>query len=225
MAGTSDKDRAALIEKTLPYARRLAFQALRDLPRGVPADDIVSAANAGLVDAARRYDATRGAQFTTFAHYRIRGAILDYVRDVASDHPVYRARAAAEAAVDSLIEQRLGEGASASAQADAAQQFASVVGEIATTCTLAEIAAQTAPVTAPDPESALQRVELARRFDEALAKLPERERNILRAVYFDAQTIEQAGRATGLSKSWASRLHARAVALLREQLEAMGDDW
>ncbi len=225
MAATSDKDRAALIEKTLPYARRLALQALRDLPRGVPVDDIVSAANAGLVDAAQRYDATRGAQFTTFAHYRIRGAILDYVRDVASDHPVYRARAAAEAAVDSLVEQRLGNAPAPASQADAAQQLASIVGEIATTCTLAEIAAQTAPVTAPDPESALQHTELSTRFVEAIAKLPERERRVVQSVYFEAQTIEQAGRAMGLSKSWASRLHARAIALLRAELEALGGDW
>jgi RNA polymerase sigma factor for flagellar operon FliA len=138
---------------------------------------------------------------------------------------VYRARAAAEAAVDSLVEQRLGSAPAPATQADAAQQLASLVGEIATTCTLAEIAAQTTPVTAPDPESALQHAELSRRFVEALAKLPARERSVVHAVYFEAQTIEQAGRAMGLSKSWASRLHARAIALLREQLEALGGDW
>ncbi len=220
---TSDNDRDALIEATMPYVRHLAVQLARDLPTSVALDDLVAAGHAGLVTAAGRYDPSRGAQFTTYAHYRIRGSMLDHVRDLAADHPVYRARAAAEAAVDDLVERRLGESPPATSQAEAAQALAGLLGEMAAAVTLAEIAAETAPEREPDPEAALAVVERARQIDAAMEAIPERERTILRAVYFDGQSIEQAGRAMGLSKSWSSRLHAKAVASMRARLEAIAD--
>lgn len=221
---SSERDREALIQSGLSYARHLATRMSRDLPSTVPLDELVAAANLGLVDAARRYDPSRGAQFTTFAHYRIRGAILDHVRDSSEAMPHYRARLAAEEALDTLIEERLGPAVQAATRADAARALADLLGEMAVTCSLAEIAEQTAPEHPRDPETNLASIEQRRLLDAALAAIPEREATLLRAMYFDHQTLEQAGAAMGLSKSWMCRLHARAVASLKAQLDRLEHD-
>jgi RNA polymerase sigma factor for flagellar operon FliA len=57
------------------------------------------------------------------------------------------------------------------------------------------------------------------RARRALAKLPDKERRLLQLHYFEDMNLEVAGVQMGLSKSWVSRLHARAVDLLRKVLE------
>ena len=72
----------------------------------------------------------------------------------------------------------------------------------------------------------LGRARQAARLRAALERLPERERALVLAHYQDDQTLQDAGAALGMSKSWASRLHARAIDRLRELLadqEAGGD--
>jgi RNA polymerase sigma factor for flagellar operon FliA len=57
-----------------------------------------------------------------------------------------------------------------------------------------------------------------KRVRAAIAQLPEKERKLLEGYYFQAKTLEEAGAEIGQSKSWASRLHARAVERLKEIL-------
>jgi RNA polymerase sigma factor for flagellar operon FliA len=66
----------------------------------------------------------------------------------------------------------------------------------------------------------LERRRQATSLRAALDSLPDKERTMLRAVYFEGLTIERAGKSMGLSKSWASRLHARALQLARDALPA-----
>jgi RNA polymerase sigma factor for flagellar operon FliA len=61
---------------------------------------------------------------------------------------------------------------------------------------------------------------LQARTRRAMDKLPEKERRLLQLHYFEDRNLEVAGVELGLSKSWASRLHARAVDRLRKVLEA-----
>lgn len=218
MSATGDREREALIQSGIHYARHLATKLARELPGVVPLDDLVAAAHLGLVDAANRYDPSRGAQFTTFAHYRIRGAILDHVRDATASMPHYRARLASAAAIDSLVEERLGPAVTEVSRADAALALDALLGEMATVYTLAEIATETAQEAPLDPESNALAVDRRRKLEGAIDALPEREARLLRAMYFEHMTLEQAGAAMGLSKSWTSRLHAKSVASLRERL-------
>ena len=66
-----------------------------------------------------------------------------------------------------------------------------------------------------------QRIELEQqrvRVRAAIEKLPEKERRLLQGYYFQGKTLEEAGAEIGQSKSWASRLHARAIERLKELL-------
>ena len=69
-----------LIEQHLAFAHALAAQVLRKYPARVLREDVERAAEFGLLEAARAYDASRGIAFTTFAYYRIKGAIYDDLR-------------------------------------------------------------------------------------------------------------------------------------------------
>src|ERR671920_1408110 len=75
-------DRDALIEQHRSYARALAHKVMRTLPPAVELSDLVAYGELGLVEAAERFDPRRGVAFATFAHYRIKGAIHDGLREM-----------------------------------------------------------------------------------------------------------------------------------------------
>ena len=63
-----------------PLVRRIAHHMMAALPASVELDDLIQSGMMGLLDAARRYQTTQGAQFETYAVQRIRGAMLDGLR-------------------------------------------------------------------------------------------------------------------------------------------------
>src|SRR5437868_8167862 len=75
-----EKELHALIEQHLPLVRHVVFQVAVHFPRHVDREELATAGALGLVEAARRYDESRGVPFDRFAAQRIRGAILDAVR-------------------------------------------------------------------------------------------------------------------------------------------------
>jgi len=82
-----------------------------------------------------------------------------------------------------------------------------------------EAAASIADESRPSPELAVEGGRMAARVRQAVAALPEKERRLMELYYFADKNLEEAGAELGLSKSWACRLHARAVELLRAAVE------
>jgi len=90
-------------------------------------------------------------------------------------------------------------------------------------------AASAEQVDAADPRSkdgfaALVDKRTTEHVRRALEKLPERERRILELHYFGEMSLTDAGKELGLSKSWTSRLHARAVRMMAEELAHLAED-
>ena len=77
-SGLSDKEEC--IKEYAPLVKRIAHHLMLKLPSSVAVEDIIQAGMIGLLDAATRYDQFRGAQFETFAAQRIRGSMLDELR-------------------------------------------------------------------------------------------------------------------------------------------------
>src|SRR3954465_15279277 len=77
---TETQELSKLIELHLPLVKHIVFQVAVHFPRHVDRDELARAGALGLVEAARRYDESRGVPFDRFAAQRIRGAILDAVR-------------------------------------------------------------------------------------------------------------------------------------------------
>jgi RNA polymerase sigma factor for flagellar operon FliA len=74
------------------------------------------------------------------------------------------------------------------------------------------------PDEADSPEESASRAELAQAVRRAVQELPERERALVERHYFDGERFDRIAQDLGISKSWASRLHAQAIGRLSEQL-------
>jgi RNA polymerase sigma factor for flagellar operon FliA len=228
----SDRDRDRLVEQHLSLVQSVARKLKKQITARIDFDDLVGYGSKGLIEAAERFDPRHGVAFSTFAYYRIRGAMLDGLRTMGwysrADYARYRAE---ERATQYLQNQTDREGAAATGakEGPAAPEagtveeklsaIAEILGGIATVhITSLEAAAAVADDRLPAPDATLDTGRLSVRVREAVKALPDRERQLMELYYFADKNLEEAGAAMGLSKSWACRLHARAVELLRQQL-------
>ena len=79
-AHTTHSQVEARVRELTPAVKRIARHMMKTLPASVEIDDVVQCGMLGLLDAARRYDSSEGAAFETYATHRIRGAIVDGLR-------------------------------------------------------------------------------------------------------------------------------------------------
>jgi len=220
----TDAARDALVAQHLPMVKRIAKRLLLDSPAWMPLDELIACGREGLLEAASRYDPSLNTTFASYAYYRVRGAMFDLLRHESAQSPYFRARASAQAALDALLEQRARDEApalagSTDATLDAAQSLAAVLDEAVIALSLGEIAALVAPETPDSPLETVEARQTRAHLDRALATLPRRERDMIAGIYLRGETIEAAGKRYGLTKSWACRLHARALQRLRVALE------
>ena len=225
----SDKD--DLVKKHLALVEAIARKVKRTLGGAMDVDDLVGYGHKGLVEAAERFDGRAGVAFSTFAYYRIRGAMYDGIRAMGwysrADYARYRAE---ERSNEFLQNQADRDGAARAqapdaaggAKADPASALASVGEMLSSVATIhitsLEAAATVADQTFAAPDAALDTGRLSKRVREAMKTLPAKERQLMEMYYFGDKNLEQAGAQLGLSKSWACRLHARAVDLLRQAM-------
>jgi RNA polymerase sigma factor for flagellar operon FliA len=227
------QDSAEVLERfsaTLELVDIIARQVVRALGRAVEYDDLVGYGREGLLEAARRYDPERGVPFRAYANYRVRGAIFDGVRAMARvprrAHERLRGLQAAAlvsegAAEDVHAPQPPGAGAATAdqglAEHLAAMATAMAVGLVAETAR-GEEGEVTTLAAGHDPEEALARAELLRVVQTAIAELPQDEAELVRRHYLQGERFDHVATELGLSKSWASRLHTRAIARLAKRL-------
>jgi RNA polymerase sigma factor for flagellar operon FliA len=205
-----------LIEAYRSYAHAIAADIQKRLPSSVDRNDIIGAAELGLVEAARNFDPSRGVLFKTFAYYRIRGAVYDAMRKMGwlIGDARLRFEAGANEYLKDYTEPAAGETTVAAASYGELQQLTSAV---LTTYMLSLDGAklQIADPAAVSAEEALLQRDQIRRVKEAISKLPENNRLLIEQYYFHDETLEEIGKRLGLSKSWVCRLHAKSLDMLR----------
>src|SRR5262245_41015644 len=221
-------DRAQLIEQHRPYVRVLAVEVAKGLPPHIELDELIAFGNLGLVEAAERYEPRYGVTFHTFAYYRIRGAIYDGLRKMGPMSRTDYARSRFAARANDILQ-----GATDDEQASAGVAL-SVDDEIAATKSfidalipvyLLSLEDANLPELADASESALQKVErqeLLSLTRSLIAYLPDDERQVVEQIYFKHLTIVEVSNTLGVSKSWGSRLHAKAIKHLRSLMEHRG---
>jgi RNA polymerase sigma factor FliA len=206
--------------------RSIAWTIHRKLPSRIDLDDLVSYGQVGLAEAARDFDHERGGQFTTFAYYRVRGAILDGLAKMNwfNRSDFHRGRYE-RLAHDVLDDQQPVEGGTASAPvADDVRWFKGVASTLAVVylCTQrpgeeSGEAALADPAASSPAAVAMQR-ETDHKLHQLVDKLPADAASLIKATYFEGLTLKEAGARLGISKAWASRLHAKALAMLARSL-------
>jgi len=207
------------VREGIPLVDIVARQIRRQLGGRIMLDELVSFGREGLLGASRTFDASLGVPFRRWANYRVRGAMLDGVRGTSMlPRSVYERLRAIEAA------NRTSEGASedasrapASSPEEADARLASYLASVATAVALGLLAtpgdAATGDSVDPHPgaDETLGRAETLAAVRAAVATLPEQERHLIQRHYFDDVRLDEAAGELGLSKSWGSRLHSRAI--------------
>jgi RNA polymerase sigma factor for flagellar operon FliA len=212
---TTDADFEAHRELVERIVRRL----MNELDLACDPEDLRAWGHEGLLAAKQRFDPSRGVRFSTFAYYRVRGAIIDGVRSQGYIKRRAYAKLKALEATDALCEDtapQANEGASREARA---KNIDDALGRICAAYVISAVG-QGEDRAPASPEEALDSRQQAVAVRRSLDTLPDKERALVHAVYFAGSTIEQAGAQLGLSKSWASRIHAKALERMRQKLDA-----
>lgn len=223
-------DRRALAEQYIPYVRSIAGKVKKTVAKEIDFEDLVEYGMIGLLEAADRYDPKYGANFMTFAYYRIRGAIYDGLRGMGWMSRSEYAKARFEERANEFLAEiaQDGEGA-AGGDNDAASPFEHAVQDLAsavqglaavyiTTIDSAE-GAQLKDERGPLAEENLGLEQARSLVRQTIKKLSDQERQLLEMYYYRDMSLQEVGEKLGLSKSWTSRLHARVIEKLHRMLE------
>lgn len=211
--------RDELIESYGPLVRSIADDVARKLGFERDREDLVAAGFEGLLDAHARFDPAKGAKFSTFAHYRIHGAIVDQVRN-SSRLPRSAQALAKRLALAGLVAEQAGEQRAQRPDADAAEDALAdaihdLLGQLTTSYVTAAVADEERGGT-PE-EAVLSQLERAR-VRKVVGGLPEREQRVIRGVYFAEEPLDDIGSELGVSRGRVSQLHSQALDLLRKRL-------
>ncbi len=199
-------------------------------------DDLVSAGMIGLLGAFEAFDASRGVAFSTYAHPRVRGAVLDELRKLdfvprsvrRKKRAVAKARDAVKARTggrssDKAVAEEMGievttlrsweldveAGTSESLDACSAHESAAARGIESWSC------------SADGADTLMERREEVDNVREALSRMPEQERLVLILYFYEDLKLRQIGELIGVSESRVSQIRSTAIARLRREMASV----
>jgi len=217
MALSSAVSPEELVERHLDYASALARQVHQKLPAHVDFAELEQYARLGLVEAARKFDPERGAQFTTFAYYRIRGAVFDGLRRMTGvPHSAFE-NARREALGDAALSEALESVESCDDEELMASLFESAVTQVGLVHALSDLGGEGGldPADERSEDDPLEQADCVARLRELMATLEPSERELLDWLYVRSLSMSECGERLGLDKAQISRRHARILARLR----------
>ncbi|MGH9350851.1 MAG: sigma-70 family RNA polymerase sigma factor [Terriglobia bacterium] len=235
------EDRDRLLMENLPQVHYIAKRIHDRLPPHVPFDDLVNAGIVGLLEAIRNYDASRGAQVKTYAELRIKGAILDSLREM--DWSPRALRRKGRQLEDSHNRLRQTFERQPTDHELAKDMHISVEELRALLCDLrglnlgsiqamqqedggkGEQVFKYVPNSPDeDPYYLCLQSELKDYLARAVGELPERERQMLALYYKEDLTMKEVGAVLGIGEGRVSQLHSSAMTRLRVRMkEFLGD--
>lgn len=179
------------VAEQLPMVRRIALRVLRRTRGQADLEELMAWGTTGLLEAMDRYEEGGEATLATYSYLRIRGAMLDGIGKIA---PLSRK-----------------DYRHAASQGD----FHAIYTEDIEPEDIVD------PRSGLSPEEFTARKELNTVLAKAIGKLPPQQQTLVMDHYFGNATLRDSGIALGISKSWASRAHAKALESLREELESV----
>ena len=236
-ASSDDVDeRNELVVRELPQVHYVAARIRERLPKSVELEDLVQAGVLGLLEACRSYDRSKDAQFSTFAKFRIRGAILDSLRKLDWGSRTLRRRGREISSTIVKLELQLGrqpdeEEIAADMQIDldelqdAQTQLDGLhlVGQLTNSShDRAESydLIESAPSAGTDnPFDLCLQGERKDQLAEAVSRMSEREQLILSLYYREELTMTEVAKVVGIAVSRVSQIHAAAMVKLRASLK------
>lgn len=223
------------VEDYALLVKRIAHHMMARMPPSVQVDDLIQAGMIGLLEASKKYDASKGASFETYAGIRIRGSIVDEMRrgDWVPRSVHRNGRRIAEAIAS--VEARTGSDANDQDVADeldlSLEDYHNILND-SVSCRLYSFeetysednsVLEEAEVSQPlvGPSESAEKDSLKKNLALAITRLPERERLVVALYYDEELNLKEIGQIIGVSESRVSQIHSQAALRLRATLE----DW
>jgi RNA polymerase sigma factor for flagellar operon FliA len=235
-AYSKTKDAGIREELIIKYTYLVKFVAGRlyaSYGSNVEFDDLVSYGVFGLIDAIDKYDHNRGVKFDTYAQLRIRGAIIDQLREIDWLPRSVRQKSKELEKAYYEMESKLGRPATDEEMANSLglsiEDFQKKVQNISTysIVSLDDLLDQKREVTSSEedkqietPESVIENTEVKEILIDAIGNLPEKEKKVVSLYYYDELTYKEIGKLLSISESRVSQLHTKAIIRLKNKFKA-----
>jgi RNA polymerase sigma factor for flagellar operon FliA len=228
--GVPDKEQ--LVRQYAQLVKRLAFQLMAKLPASVQADDLVQNGMIGLLDAIGRYEEGLGAQFETYAVQRIRGAMLDGLRE---DDWVPRAVRREMRRVEEAIHRLEHHHGRPPSEGELAESLGMSLLEYQRLLQEArghqlvyledmngdhddDYLERNQVGARDDPLTLLEDRDMRRTLLQGIEALPEREKLVMALYYDEELNLKEIGEVLGVTESRVCQLHSQAIARLRAEM-------
>jgi RNA polymerase sigma factor FliA len=234
-AAAPSEQREQLLLEHLAQVHHIARRIHDRLPPQVPLEDLVHAGILGLMDAVRKYDPSKNVLLKHYAEFRIRGAILDSLRQVDWSPRTLRRQAKRVEQARLVCRARLGRDPSEPEIADevgmSLARLQRILGEVRG-LDVSSLHSETEELNgedAIDPPTAAEedpfhqalRSEMASLLERAISELAARERDVLALYHFEELTMKQVGAILGIGESRVSQIHSAALLRLRARLRQL----
>ena len=221
----------------LPQVRYIARRIHERLPRHVPFEDLVHAGVLGLIDALNKFDQSKHVQFSSYSKFRIRGAILDSLRELDWSPRELRRKGRLVDSTYSDLSGKLGraptENEIASEMGINLHELQSLLAEL-DGLELSSLRVESRRdgkeedltdfiPSKPEETPFFQclRSEMKHLLDRAISELPEKEQRVLALYYYEELTMKEVGAALGIGESRVSQIHSLAMVRLRARLNIL----
>src|SRR5271155_1312540 len=227
------EDRQRLLTENLPEVRYIARRIHDRLPSHVPFEDLVHAGILGLIDAVDKFKPDKNVQLKSYARFRIRGAILDSLRqlDWSPRNLRRQARRIEEAHRDlaALLGHAPSEPELASHLALDLEDFQHLLGELrgldlgslhghSDDSGGEDQVSGVAIRPEEDPFDVTLRLEMRTHLSQAVGELEDKERQVLALYYLEELTMKEVGMIMNIGESRVSQIHTAALIRLRARL-------
>ncbi|MEA4849766.1 MAG: FliA/WhiG family RNA polymerase sigma factor [Clostridiaceae bacterium] len=225
--------REELILKYTYLVKYVAGRLYASYGNNVEFDDLVSYGIFGLIDAIDKYDFARGVKFETYAQLRIRGAIIDQLREIDWLPRSVRQKSKELEKAYYELESKLGRPATDEEVADSfglsVEDFQKKIQNITaySIVSLDDLLEQKREVTSSEedkqvetPENVVENEELREILASTINTLPEKEKKVVSLYYYEELTYKEIGKLLNISESRVSQLHTKAIIRLKNRFRA-----
>ncbi len=229
-------DRNAMILEYYPLVKSVAYRLVGRFPANIEVDDLVNVGTLGLIDAIERYSPERQDSFRAYAELRIRGAIIDELRQLDWVPRSVRRRGHELEKAQRRLERSLGRTPSESEVAGyLGLSLRDYQNRLKTSAAFSVVSLEDLGLQdenrrdilqvlrgdESDPESLLEARRATDTLASAIAELTEREQIVVSLYYYEDLTLKEIGQVLGVTESRVSQIHSRAVARLRVKLKKL----
>jgi len=227
-------DRSQLIRDNMPLVELVVQRMVPQVPSFMTKEDMTSAAMVGLIDAANKFDTTKGVKFRTFAEYRVRGAILDEMRKLDWFSRSMRDKQNQLTQTMLRLERVLGrspeEGEMAAEMTMTIDEYRALLAEVSHLGCVSlhetldhseegrSFLDNLEDIGGPAPAELLEKEEMTRILAGVLEELAEKERLVVALYYYEELTQKEIAEVLSVSEGRVSQLHSQALLKLRVKL-------